>query len=150
LKGKRSAGAVLRSVAPGTPTEHASVAVLTENRQADQERVAFVTIDADILVALQGVVDPELGINIVDIGLVYRAVWTTAGIVVALTLTTPSCPFGEMIVDEARKALRSHFPETPSIHVELVWDPPWSLAQLSDEAQRKLGWSKFTRRILDA
>jgi metal-sulfur cluster biosynthetic enzyme len=111
-----------------------------------------VTIDPDILAALQDVVDPELGINIVDIGLVYRAIWTTAGIEVAITLTTPSCPFGEMLVEEARTALRSHFPETSSIHIELVWDPPWSLDRLSEQARRQLGWSKSIdpRPILDA
>jgi metal-sulfur cluster biosynthetic enzyme len=111
-----------------------------------------VTLNTDILAALQGVVDPELGINIVDIGLVYHAMWTGTGIEVAITLTTPSCPFGEMLVEEARKALRSNFPETSSIHVELVWDPPWSLDRLSEQARRQLGWSKSTdpRQILDA
>jgi metal-sulfur cluster biosynthetic enzyme len=80
---------------------------------------------------LHCVVDPELGINIVDIGLVYRAIWTKAGIEVAITLTTPSCPFGEMLVEEARRALQRGFPETSSIHVELVWDPLWSIDRLS-------------------
>lgn len=100
------------------------------------------TIDADILDTLKVVVDPELGINIVDLGLVYRAEFTTAGIEVALTLTTPFCPFGEMLMDESRNVLQSRFYESPAVHVELVWDPPWSLARLSEQGRRQLGWSK--------
>jgi metal-sulfur cluster biosynthetic enzyme len=97
--------------------------------------------DPDILLALKTVVDPELGINVVDLGLVYRAVRGTDGIEVALTMTTPSCPLGEMIVDEVRQALADRFPDAPSIGVELVWDPPWSADRMNDDARRQLGLS---------
>ena len=97
------------------------------------------TSDEDILAALQDVIDPELGINIVDLGLIYRAVWTSSGIDVALTMTSPSCPAGDLLMDEVMQTLRAHFAET-SIRVELVWDPPWSPDLLSDEARRQLGW----------
>lgn len=109
-------------------------------------------IDADILDALKSVVDPELGINIVDIGLVYRAEFTAAGIEVALTLTAPSCPFGEMLMEQARKVLRSRFSETSSVHVEFVWDPPWSLARLSEQGRQHLGLSRSAnpRQILNS
>lgn len=97
--------------------------------------------DEAILRALKRVVDPELGINVVDLGLVYHAAQVADGIDVALTMTTPSCPLGEMIVDEARMALHDQFPEAENIRVELVWDPPWSPDRLSEDARRQLGLS---------
>ena len=95
-------------------------------------------MDHDLLEALKGVNDPELGINIVDMGLVYRAVRTPAGIEVAFTLTTPSCPLGELLAEEAREVLRRQFSDAPSIQVELVWDPPWSPDRMSEAARRLL------------
>ena len=95
-------------------------------------------MDNALLEALQGVNDPELGINIVDLGLVYRAVRTPAGIDVALTMTAPSCPLGEMLVEEARGALRREFPDAATIQVELVWDPPWTPDRMSEGARQRL------------
>jgi metal-sulfur cluster biosynthetic enzyme len=89
--------------------------------------------------ALKAVNDPEIGINIVDLGLVYRAERKGDGIEVALTLTTPSCPLGEMMVEEARAVLHERFPDAPSIHVELVRSPPWSPDRMSEAARRQLG-----------
>jgi metal-sulfur cluster biosynthetic enzyme len=95
--------------------------------------------DPDILLALKGVVDPELGLNVVDLGLVYRAIRRPDGIEVALTMTTPSCPLGEMILEEARQALTERFPDASSIQVELVWDPPWTPERMNEDARRQLG-----------
>src|SRR5215813_5817542 len=96
------------------------------------------SMDHDLLEALKGVNDPELGINIVDMGLVYRAVRTPAGIEVAFTLTTPSCPLGELLAEETREVLRRQFADAPSIQVELVWDPPWSPDRMSEAARQLL------------
>jgi metal-sulfur cluster biosynthetic enzyme len=93
----------------------------------------------DVLEALKGVNDPELGVNIVDLGLVYRAEHSSEGIEVALTLSTPTCPLGEMIVEEVREALRNKFGHLPSIHVDLVWDPLWTPDRMSEAARRILG-----------
>ncbi len=97
--------------------------------------------DEAILLALKQVVDPELGINVVDLGLVYHAARVGDGIDVALTMTTPSCPLGEMIVEEARMALHDPFPDAENIRVELVWDPPWTPDRVSEDARRQLGLS---------
>jgi metal-sulfur cluster biosynthetic enzyme len=94
---------------------------------------------SDVLETLKGVNDPELGMNIVDLGLVYRAELGPDGIEVALTLSTPSCPLGEMIVEEVRDAFRAKFARSPAIHVELVWDPPWTPDRMSEAARRILG-----------
>jgi metal-sulfur cluster biosynthetic enzyme len=93
----------------------------------------------DVLEALKGVNDPELGVNIVDLGLVYRAELGPEGIEVALTLSTPSCPLGEMIIEEVREALRTKFAHSTVIHVDLVWDPPWTPDRMSEAARRILG-----------
>jgi metal-sulfur cluster biosynthetic enzyme len=92
--------------------------------------------DPEILEALQNVHDPELGIGIVDLGLVYRAERTAERIDVAVTLTTPSCPLGEMIVEEVRYALEQRFPDGPPVHVELVWEPAWSPERMSETARQ--------------
>ena len=96
-------------------------------------------MDAEILTALKAVIDPELGINIVDLGLVYDAVRSAGAIDVALTMTTPACPLGEMMSEEIKMVLRDRFPEIPMVRVEIVWDPPWSPEMMSEESRRRLG-----------
>jgi metal-sulfur cluster biosynthetic enzyme len=93
----------------------------------------------DIMAALKTVIDPELGINIVDLGLVYHAVRNADGIDIALTMTTPACPLGEMMTKDIKLVLRDRFPDTPDVRVELVWDPPWSPELMSEESRRQLG-----------
>ena len=94
--------------------------------------------DHDVLEALRGVSDPEIGINIVDLGLVYRAERKPDGVEVALTLSTPSCPLSELLVEEVREALRARFAEAPAIRIELVWDPPWTPERMSEAARSQL------------
>jgi metal-sulfur cluster biosynthetic enzyme len=93
----------------------------------------------DILAALKTVIDPELGINIVDLGLVYHASRTANGINIELTMTTPACPLGELMTEEIKLVLRDRFPELPDLRVEIVWDPPWSPELMSEESRRQLG-----------
>ena len=96
-------------------------------------------MNEDILAALKTVIDPELGINIVDLGLVYEAARNANGIDIALTMTTPACSLGEMMREEIKLALRDRFPDTPAVRVELVWDPPWSAELMSEDSRRQLG-----------
>ena len=95
--------------------------------------------DEDVLAALTAVIDPELGINIVDLGLVYRAERIGDVVAVRMTMTTPSCPLGEMLMDEVRTALHETFPHAAQVSVELVWDPPWSADLMSRAARQHLG-----------
>ena len=94
--------------------------------------------DSDVLQALRGVDDPEIGVNIVELGLVYRAERKPDRIEVALTLSTPSCPLSEVLIEQAREVLHARFPDMPTIHVELVWDPPWTPDRMSEAARRQL------------
>lgn len=90
---------------------------------------------------LRQVIDPEVGIDIVDLGLVYR-IDTTDGIVVEMTMTSPTCPMGEMILDDVRARLAIAFPGTFPADVRLVWEPPWDPSMMSAGSRRHFGWSE--------
>jgi len=96
----------------------------------------------DLLLALNEIEDPELGIGIVDLGLVYRADWTEKGIDVEMTITSPSCPVGEVLREQAEDCLRRRFGEASSIRVTLVLDPPWTVDRITENARQKLGWAR--------
>jgi metal-sulfur cluster biosynthetic enzyme len=96
----------------------------------------------DLTRVLNEIDDPELGIGIVDLGLIYRADWNARGIDVEFTTTSPSCPFGEALLQQINDILRHRFREAASIRVRLVLDPPWTLERLSNNARRILGWDQ--------
>ncbi|SFJ04000.1 Metal-sulfur cluster biosynthetic enzyme [Bosea sp. OK403] len=96
-------------------------------------------LDPDLLECLVGVMDPEIGLSVVDLGLVYRATRDESGIDVALTLTSPACPLGEMILEDARERLASRFPDAARIALDLVWHPTWSPDLITDRGRRLLG-----------
>lgn len=88
--------------------------------------------------ALRSVVDPELHLNIVDLGLVYDVAETEPGRVrITMTLTTPGCPVGAAIVAAVRRVLES-LPGIEEARVELTFDPPWSVERISPEGRRYL------------
>ena len=95
----------------------------------------------EILAALKTVIDPELGINIVDLGLVYHAERVASVVNIELTMTTPACPLGEMMSEEIKLVLRDRFPDAADVNVAIVWDPPWSPELMSEESRRQLGIS---------
>jgi metal-sulfur cluster biosynthetic enzyme len=90
--------------------------------------------------ALRKVVDPEVGLNIVDLGLVYDIKHDVGGVSVDITMTSPACPMGEGILAEAEYELQAVLPVDVPVAVNLVWDPPWSAARMSDRAREILGW----------
>lgn len=79
--------------------------------------------------------------NIVDLGLVYDVIITDNKLQVDLTMTTPACPMGEMILDDARQALKELVPEGVEIELNLVWDPPWSPDMMTEHARQHFGWA---------
>lgn len=99
-------------------------------------------MDDQVLDALREVIDPEIGVNVVDLGLVYSVNVQGKDVRIAMTMTTPACPLHEYISEAAKTAVRRHVPEVEKVDVEIVWDPPWSPAMMSDEAKRQLGWSR--------
>ena len=94
----------------------------------------------DIRDALGRVVDPEAGVNIVDLGLVYGIELTPTAVRVQMTMTSAACPMAEMIVDNVYAELASVLPEGVVADVELVWDPPWTPDRMSEVARTLFGW----------
>ncbi|AFG37759.1 metal-sulfur cluster assembly factor [Spirochaeta africana] len=95
---------------------------------------------AECLDALREVVDPEIGINIVDVGLVYRVEPKENSIEVDFTLTSPGCPLADTIMADITNSLQQAAGEGVEIVAELVWNPPWSIEFLSEEARLELGY----------
>jgi len=89
--------------------------------------------------ALRSVNDPEIGVNIVDLGLIYGIEVRPDALVIRMTMTAPACPMGAWLTDQVRQeAQRIAGPRT--VTVELVWDPPWNPSMMSDAVRRRLGW----------
>lgn len=97
----------------------------------------------EIVEALKEVYDPEIGVNIVDLGLVYGVDWDEdkGQVHVDLTLTSPGCPLGPQIIRDIRWAL-GEFEDVLQAEVDLVWKPLWHPSMMSDEAKDELGYDE--------
>lgn len=90
---------------------------------------------------LRQVDDPEAGMNIVDLGLVYGVEVGENAIHVDLTMTTAACPMADMIVDGVRAAIATIAPPAAQVSVDLVWDPPWTPDRMTGIAKEHFGWT---------
>ena len=96
--------------------------------------------EAGIRNILRQVIDPEAGMNIVDLGLVYRVEAGSDRVLVAITMTSPACPLGEMIMDQVRDALAPALPQSCAVEIRLVWEPPWEPSMMSAAGKQHFGW----------
>lgn len=100
---------------------------------------AAADLEERLIAALRSVSDPEIPVNIYDLGLIYGLVMDAAGRVhVRMTLTAPACPVAGMMPSMVEQAVRQVEGVT-DVQVELVWDPPWTMDQMSEEARLQLG-----------
>jgi metal-sulfur cluster biosynthetic enzyme len=90
--------------------------------------------------ALERVVDPEVALNIVDVGLIYGVVVKDQRIDVIVTMTSAACPVTDTIIEDIESQLDAALPPDMLIHVELVWEPPWTPERMSDKARGFMGW----------
>lgn len=88
---------------------------------------------------IRDVMDPDLGLPIVDLGLVYSALQTGDSIEVNFTLTSPACPVGDILQEEIRETL-VNATGLDKVTVNIVWDPPWSQERMSEELRLALGF----------
>jgi FeS assembly SUF system protein len=96
-------------------------------------------LEAQVIEALKTVRDPELPVNLVDLGLIYELVVAQGGVVyVEMTLTAPSCPVAGSLPGEVERAVRA-VPGVTDARVKLVWTPPWTQDRMSEEARLELG-----------
>ena len=112
------------------PSEEVERPAATENDEALVERV---------LEAMKTVRDPEIPVNLVDLGLIYELIANKDGIVyIEMTLTTPSCPVAGALPGQVRDAV-AEVEGVNDVRVKLVWSPPWDKERMSEEAKLELG-----------
>ncbi len=95
-------------------------------------------IEEKIREALKKVIDPELGVSIVELGLIYDVRYEAGEAEIEMTLTSPGCPLAPVIDKKVMEAIKE-VPEVKNVTVELVWDPPWSTGAISEELRAELG-----------
>jgi len=99
----------------------------------------MIMVEDKIREALKDVVDPELGVSIVDLGLVYDVRYENGEAEIEMTLTSPGCPMAPIIDKKIREAVKE-VKEVKKITIEIVWDPPWSKELMSDELKACFGF----------
>ncbi|MDB5080358.1 MAG: hypothetical protein JWP00_2282 [Chloroflexi bacterium] len=105
--------------------------------------VSTLPSEEDLREALKTVYDPEIGINIVDLGLIYDILVEDDGEVgISMTLTSPGCPLSHVIGEQVREALDG-LPGITNVKLDLVWTPPWSPAMMSEDAKMELGMDQW-------
>lgn len=93
-----------------------------------------------ILDKLKTIPDPELGVSIVDLGLIYGVDIKNGKVTVRMTLTTIGCPLFSLIAEPVKSAIRE-FPEVKDVEVDLSFDPPWTPERMSEDAKIQLGFA---------
>ncbi len=91
-----------------------------------------------VLKKLEEVKDPEMGISIAALGLVYGVKIDKGLVIIDMTLTSPACPVGPLIIESAEESVKK-ISGVKGVTINLVWDPPWSTDRMSEEAKTELG-----------
>lgn len=97
-------------------------------------------LEPAIAQALERVIDPEMAIGIVALGLVYAVDAQPGQVNIRMTMTSAACPVTEVIVDDIRRTLKRALGERTVVDVEVVWEPPWEPERMSDRARAALGY----------
>jgi FeS assembly SUF system protein len=109
----------------------------TADMVEDQQRNAV--LKPRIVSALRTVFDPEIPVNIYDLGLIYDVIVESSGRVgIRMTLTAPACPAAQFLPGQVKSVVES-VPDVTGALVDVVWDPPWSRERMSDAAKLQLG-----------
>jgi FeS assembly SUF system protein len=96
--------------------------------------------DKQIKENLKKVYDPEIPMNIVDLGLIYAVEWQGEAVTVRMTLTAPGCPVAGILADEVKAAVEK-VPGVKGATVDMVWEPPWTPERMSEFAKRQFGYA---------
>jgi FeS assembly SUF system protein len=124
----------MTEVAPPTtpaPAPAAAPATPATGPHAEQERLMTEN--------LKQIYDPEIPMNIVDLGLIYGFEWKENDVTLKMTLTAPGCPVAGILAEEVKTAIEK-VPNVHSAKVDMIWDPPWSPERMSDFAKRQFGY----------
>ena len=118
------------SYASGTPADEAAVNAPSAGSPEVTEN--------QILEVLSNVYDPEIPIDIVNLGLIYGIDIDGGNVRISMTMTAPGCPASTQIAGES-KILVGEIPGVENVEIDIVWDPPWDPSKMSEEAQDSLG-----------
>jgi FeS assembly SUF system protein len=122
--------------APEAPAATAEAAAPVDPTQFVEQKL----IEGKVIEALQQIYDPEIPVNIYELGLIYEIkVEPDHSVEVKMTLTAPACPVAGTLPGEVETKINA-IPEVTSAKVELVWDPPWGRERMSEAAQLQLGF----------
>lgn len=103
------------------------------------ESINTTVIEAQVVEALQTCFDPEIPVDIYELGLIYEIKVEPAGCVtITMTLTSPACPAAQSIPEDVESKLRA-IPGVTDVHVVIVWEPPWDPEKMSEAAKLQLG-----------
>jgi metal-sulfur cluster biosynthetic enzyme len=122
---------------PGLPADDPSSRAASPNDPGDATGAEGISPD-QVKLALRKVKDPELGLNIVDLGLVYEIVVTENNIHVDMTLTSPGCPAGPQIMTDVERALQG-LPGVGEVELNLVWSPYWTPERIEPRVRAYMG-----------
>jgi len=112
---------------------------IEESSDSGSGDVSALSLEERIIAALRTVNDPEIPVNIYDLGLIYGLELGEDGrVAIRMTLTAPACPVAEAMPGMVEQAVRS-VDGVADVEVELVWDPPWGVERMSEEARLTLG-----------
>lgn len=104
--------------------------------------IAAPLTDELVLETLRQVIDPEIGCNIVDLGLIYRYAFQAGKLTVTMTLTTPGCPMHDSIAEGVKNILLT-LDGVTEVEVEVVWDPPWHPSMMTETGRTMAGVRSF-------
>lgn len=110
----------------------------TSPEQSVAELPADASLHDKVVAALRSIYDPELPVNIYDLGLIYKLDIQGQDVAVKMTLTTPNCPVADSMPAQVESVLK-RIEGVGKVSVQLTWDPPWSMDKLSDEVKLSLG-----------
>ncbi len=119
------------------PNENKSNVELKSFKRNSDKNSDFIFNEDNITEALKNIIDPELPVSIVDLGLIYNIETVDNNINIKMTLTTPGCSMGSAISRQIENTLYAL--GAKNVIVEILWDPPWNPNMMSDEAKAKLG-----------
>lgn len=104
------------------------------------ETIHPIILETEVVEAIRTIFDPEIPVNIYDLGLIYTIDADEHGCVdIEMTLTSPACPVAGSLPGDVERKVRS-VPGVTDVHVELVWEPMWSMDRMSEDAKLELGF----------
>jgi metal-sulfur cluster biosynthetic enzyme len=89
---------------------------------------------------LCNVMDPEVGINVVELGLIYKITVTNKDVHILMTMTSAACPMGDLLLGDVKQAICEVIPDGVKVNVELTFDPLWDPSMMSEIARKHFGW----------